>query len=82
MTEPAGFPPLPDLADERLDLLRVHADALEDLGMQKRTFTGRKAIAIAVQKLKERSPDLHPSEVADLQALYGELRQREEGARR
>lgn len=82
VTEPAGFPPLPDLADERLDLLRVHADALEDLGMQKRTFTGRKAIAIAVQKLKERRPDLHPSEVADLQALYGELRQREEGARR
>lgn len=80
--EPARFPPLPDLADERLDLLRMHADALEELGMRKRTFTERKAFAIAVQKLKERSPDLRPGEIADLQALYGELRQGGKGGQR
>lgn len=80
-TKPAGFPPLPDLADERLDLLGAHADALEDLGMQKRTFKERKALAIAVRKLRERSPDLRPGEIADLQTLYGELRRNNKGVR-
>lgn len=80
-TKPAGFRPLPDLAEERLDLLRTHADALEELGMQKRTFTERKAFAIAVQKLREPSPDLRPGEIADLQALYGELHRSNKGGR-
>jgi hypothetical protein len=80
-TKPAGFPPLPDLADERLDLLRSHADALQELGMQRPTFEERKTFAIAVQKLRDRSPDLRPAEVADLQALYGELLKRDTGGR-
>lgn len=68
------LPPLPDHPDGRMDLLREHVDALEDLGMWKRTFEQRKAFAIAVRKLKERSPDLRPTEIADLQSLYEELR--------
>lgn len=69
------LPPLPDHPDERKDLLREHVDALEDLGMWKPTFEQRKAFAIAVRKLKEQSPDLRPTEIADLQSLYEELRQ-------
>jgi len=68
------FPPLPDHPDGRMDLLREHADALEDLGMWKRTFEERKAFRVAFQKLKERRPDLRPTEIADLQSLYEELR--------
>jgi hypothetical protein len=68
------FPPLPDHAVGRLDLLRAHADALEDLGMWKRTFDQRKALAVAVRKLRERSQDLRSTEVAELQMLYEELR--------
>lgn len=68
------LPPLPDHAEGRLDLLREHAGGLEDLGMWKRTFEQRKALAIAVRKLRERSPDLRPTEVAELQILYEELR--------
>ena len=69
------FPPLPDHAEGRLDLLRKHVDALEDLGMWKRTFERRKAFTIAVRKLRERSPDLRPTEIGELQMLYEELRQ-------
>ena len=76
------FPPLPDHAEGRLDLLRKHVDALEDLGMWKRTFEQRKALAIAVRKLRERSPDLRPTEVAELQILYEELRRGGKGGRK
>ncbi|WP_297778215.1 EH signature domain-containing protein [uncultured Roseovarius sp.] len=69
------FPPLPDHAEGRLDLLRKHVDALEDLGMWKRTFEQRKAFTIAVRKLRERNPDLRPTEIGELQMLYEELRQ-------
>ena len=75
VSEVHKFPPLPDHSDGRLDLLCEHLDALEDLGMWKRTFEQRKAFAIAVRKLKERSSDLRPTEIADLQSLYEELRQ-------
>lgn len=76
------LPPLPDHAEGRLDLLREHAGALEDLGMWKRTFEQRKALAIAVRKLRERSPDLRPTEVAELQILYEELRRGGKGRRK
>jgi EH_Signature domain len=76
------FPPLPDHPDGRIDLLREYADALEDLGMWKRTFEQRKAFSVAFKKLKERSPDLRPTEIADLQSLYEELRQGGKGKRR
>ena len=76
------FPLLPDHAEGRLDLLRAHADALEDLGMWKRTFDQRKALAVAVRKLRERSPDLRPTEVAQLQMLYEELRRGGKGGRK
>ncbi|WP_282092875.1 EH signature domain-containing protein [Epibacterium ulvae] len=76
------FPLLPDHAEERLDLLRTHANALEDLGMWKRTFDQRKALAVAVRKLRERSPDLRPTEVAELQMLYEELRRGGKGGRK
>jgi len=69
------FPPLPDHPNGRLELLLEHVDALEDLGMWKRTFEQRKAFSVAFKKLKERSPDLRPTEIADLQSLYEELRQ-------
>ena len=75
------FPLLPDHADGRLDLLRAHADELEDLGMWKRTFDQSKALAVAVRKLRERSPDLRPIEVAELQILYEELRRGGKGGR-
>lgn len=65
---------LPDNAKERLELLREHADALEDLGMSKRTFDQRKTLVIAMRKLRERSPDLRPNEIGEIQTLYEELR--------
>lgn len=76
------FPLLPDHAEGRLDHLRAYADALEDLGMWTRTFDQRKALAVAVRKLRERSPDLRPTEVAELQMLYEELRRGGKGGRK
>ncbi|EAQ47300.1 hypothetical protein MED193_18944 [Roseobacter sp. MED193] len=76
------FPQLPDNAKGRLDLLRAHADALEDLGMWKRTFDQRKPLAVAVRKLREGSPDLRPKEVAELQMLYEELRRGGKGGQK
>ena len=76
------FPPLPDNPNGRMDLLRAHADALEDLGMWKGTFEQRKTFAIAFQKLKERSPDIRPTEIAEIQSLYEDLRQGGKGKRR
>jgi len=75
VSEVQKFPPLPDHPNGRLELLLEHVDALEDLGMWKRTFEQRKAFVIAVRKLKERSPDLRPTEIAELQSIYQELRQ-------
>ncbi len=69
------YPSLPDTAEERLDLLRRHVDALNDLGMWQGTFEQRKALAIALRKLRERSPDIRPEEIGDLQRLYEQLRQ-------
>lgn len=77
-----GFPPLPDLPEGRLDLLRAHADALEEAGMWKRTFEERKAFRVAFQKLKERSSDLRPTEVAELQSVYEGLRNQDKGGRK
>lgn len=77
-----GFPPLPDLPEGRLDLLRAHADALEEAGMWKRTFEERKAFRVAFQKLKERSSDLRPTEVAELQSVYEGLRNQNKGGRK
>lgn len=74
VSEVQKFPPLPDHPNGRLELLLEHVDALEDIGMWKRTFEQRKAFSVALKKLKERSPDLRPTEIADLQALYEELR--------
>jgi hypothetical protein len=68
------FPPLPDYPDERMELLREHADALEDVGMWKRTLEQRKAFSVLLQKLRERSPEIRPTEIADLQSLYEDLR--------
>jgi hypothetical protein len=76
------FPQLPDNAKGRLDLLRAHADALEDLGMWKRTFDQSKPLAVAVRKLREGSPDLRPKEVAELQMLYEELRRGGKGGQK
>lgn len=77
-----GFAPLPNHPTERLDLLRTHADALEEAGMRKQTFEERKAFRVAFQKLKERSSDLRPTEVAELQSVYEGLRNQEKGRRK
>ena len=82
VSEVQKLPPLPGHPDGRLDLLCEHVDAIEDLGIWKRTFEQRKAFRIVVQKLKERSPDLRPTEIADLQSLYEELRQGGKGKRK
>lgn len=82
VTQPQHIPPLPGDAQRRLDLLRTHADAIEDLAMTKRTSEERKVLSNALRKLKERSPDLRPTEIAELQALYQELRARETGSRK
>lgn len=76
------FPPLPDHPAGRIDLLREHADKLEDLGMLKRPIEQRKAFSVALKKLKEQSPDLRPAEIAELQSLYEDLRQPGKGKRR
>ena len=68
------LPPLPGHPDARLNLLLEHVDAIEDLGLWKRKGKQCKAVTIAVKKLKERSPDLRPMEIANLQSLYEELR--------
>lgn len=72
---PDAFPPLPETAQERLKLLRARADALEDFGMRQATFEERRAIAIAIRKLREKSPDLRPAEIGELQQLYERIRQ-------
>lgn len=77
-----SFPPLPDHPEGRLQLLRRHANALEGHGMRASTFDQRRAIAIALRKLIERSPDLRPTEVAELQRLYEELRRDGKGGPR
>jgi hypothetical protein len=75
------FPPLPDNAEGRLDLLRAHADALEDLGMWMFTFDQRKTLAGAIRTLRDGSLELRPVEVAELQTLYEELRRGGKGQR-
>jgi hypothetical protein len=67
------FPPLPDRNEGRLDLLREHVDAIEHFGMWK--LRDRRVFTIAVRKLRERNPDLRPTEIGELQMLYEELRQ-------
>lgn len=71
------LPPLPDLPQARLELLRAHAQALEEIGVGRRTFEERKAFRVAFQKLRDRSADLRPTEVAELQSVYEELRRRD-----
>lgn len=82
VSEVQKLPPLSGHPDRRLDLLCEHVDAIEDLGIWKRTFEQRKAFRIVVKKLKERSSDLRPTEIADLQSLYEELRQGGKGKRK
>jgi hypothetical protein len=72
---PDPFPALPDTGGARLALLRARADDLEDFGMRQGTFEQRKAISIAIRKLRENSPDLRPAEIGELQQLYERLRQ-------
>jgi hypothetical protein len=72
---PDVFPPLPDTAQKRLNLLHARADALEDFGMRQATFDERKAIAIAIRKLRKNSHDLRPAEIGELQQLYERMRQ-------
>lgn len=79
---PDAFPPLPDTAQERLNLLRARADALEDFGMRQATFDERKAITIAIRKLRSNSPDLRPAEIGELQLLYERMRQHDATRRR
>lgn len=76
------FPPLPNNAEGRLKLLREHVDALEDLGMWERTFDQRKALSVALRKLRDQSLELRPSEVGELQALYEKLRHGQKGRRK
>lgn len=79
---PPVFPPFPDSPEERISLLREHADAIEEAGMWKRTFKERKAFRVAFDKLRERSSDLLPTEIADLQSVYEELRTQEQERRK
>ncbi|WP_074218288.1 hypothetical protein [Rhodovulum sp. ES.010] len=67
------FRSLSDGAEDRLDLLLEHVDALEEIGRQQDTFEQRKTAAIAIRKLRERDPDLRPMEIGELQRLYGLL---------
>lgn len=76
------FPPLANNAEGRLKLLREHVDALEDLGMWERTFDQRKALSVALGKLRDQSLELRPSEVGELQALYEKLRHGQKGRRK
>src|SRR5699024_2457234 len=69
------LPPLPGHAQHRLDLLRKHSDALESFGMRKRRSDQHKVLMVALRKLREKSPDLRPTEIAELQMLYEALRQ-------
>jgi hypothetical protein len=71
------YPPLPETAEECLQHLFAHADAIERIGMGQAKFEQRKSAAIAVGKLRERASDLLPSEITDLIILYDKLRQRD-----
>ena len=73
-TTPSTLPPLPESVAGRLDLLRRYADQLEDIAQKERDFSKRKALGIAVKKLRARSPYLRPAEIADLQQLYELMR--------
>lgn len=72
---PDALPILPGTAEGRLAQLRSQADALEDFGMRQATFDERKAITIAIRKLRSNSPDLRPVEIGELQQLYERMRQ-------
>lgn len=83
-TEEPGVPrfaPLPDNAGDRLDLLRKHIEAIEDLGMWQSTFEERKDLALAYKRLKARSPHLRADQRAKLETLYDKLRQAEKDTR-
>lgn len=68
------FPSLPATPKDRLELLQLHVDALEDLGRWQGTFDERKNVAGAVRKLRTRSYDLLPQEIKGLESLYERLR--------
>ena len=74
-TSSEEFPPLPDISEDRIDLLQSHVDAIEDLSMLQRTFEQRKVLAMAVRKLKDGTSDLLQTEIGELENLYEQLRQ-------
>lgn len=71
------FPPLPDDADGRLELLIKHVTSLEDLGMWQSTFEERKELSVAFKRLRTRSPHFRSDQRAKIEALYERLRQAE-----
>ena len=56
--------------DERIELLREHIDDLEDIGMSQGTFEERKDLAIAIKRIRGRSPLLRADQLIELEKLY------------
>ena len=69
------FPPLPNLVGDRINFLKGHVTALEDLGSWQKMFEQRRDLAIAVRKLKNDTSDLLETEIEELEKLYEQLRQ-------
>lgn len=75
--------PLPSLSgspEDRLNLLRGNLDDLEDLEIQQ-NGQPRAVFKEAARKLRDRSPDLRPAEIAELQSLYEQVRQSQKDGR-
>ena len=68
------FPPLPKSSGDRLEVMRAHANELDDLGMWQSTFQQRMASTIAISKLRQRSEDIQPEHIKELERLYEKLR--------
>lgn len=70
------FPPLSGSPEERLKLLLENLDDLAELEIQQ-NGEPRAVFKEAERKLRDRSPDLRPGEIAELQSLYEQLRLRQ-----
>lgn len=70
---PKRLPPLSGSPEERLKLLLENLDDLAELEIQQ-NGEPRVIFKEAARKLRDRSPDLRPGEIAELQSLYEQLR--------
>lgn len=69
-----AFPSLPDSAQQRLELLSRHADAMERFARERDKPSIQRTLESALAKIRALNPNLRPAELYELQQLYELMR--------